>query len=175
MANIPADLSRPPKPTALQVIHDAIPPELKALNQWVVWRYAWLEDRQKWDKPPLRVRNGNEASSTNRATWGTFEDALWTYGTGLVDGIGFVFSKENRLVGIDLDHCRDHETGIIEPWALEIIDRFDTYTELSPSGAGVHLIAAGALPGHGVKTARAEMYDSGRYFTVTGHRMGVSR
>jgi putative DNA primase/helicase len=175
MAKTSADLSRPPKPTALPVIPDAIPSELTALPQWVVWRYTWLEDRQKWDKPPLRVRNGNEASSTNSTTWGTFEDALWTYETGLVDGIGFVFATKTGLVGIDLDHCRDVKAGVIDPWALEIIDRFDTYTELSPSGTGVHLFAAGTLPGKGLKTPRGEMYDSGRYFTVTGHRLEGSR
>jgi putative DNA primase/helicase len=175
MAKMPADLSRPSKPTAIQVIPDAIPSELTALPQWVVWRYFWLEDRQKWDKPPLRVRNGNEASTTNSATWGTFEDAVWTYETGDVDGIGFVFAKQNRLVGIDLDHCRDPETGLIDPWALSIVERFDTYTELSPSGTGVHLIAAGTLPGQGVKTTRGEMYDTGRYFTITGHRIEVRR
>lgn len=39
------------------------------------------------------------------------------------------------LGGIDLDTCR-REDGAFEPWAREIIDRFASYTEISPSGTG---------------------------------------
>jgi putative DNA primase/helicase len=161
----------PPKPTALLVIPEPIPDELKAIDQWVVWRYAW--QKGKWDKPPLQSRSGNLASTTKPKTWSTFDAAMAAYETGTVDGIGFVFAKKNRLVGIDLDHCRDLETSLIEPWALEIIHSFRTYTELSPSGTGIHIIAGGVLPGPGVKTARVEMYDTGRYFTMTGHQPEV--
>jgi putative DNA primase/helicase len=163
----------PPKPVPLVVLSENIPDELKAIDQWVVWRYSWLEDRQKWDKPPLQARGGNLASTTNANTWDTFAAAMATYLTGLVDGVGVVFAKKNRLTGIDLDHARDPKTGIIAPWALEIIHSFRTYTELSPSGTGLHIIAGGILPGPGVKTARVEMYDTGRYFTMTGHQPEV--
>jgi putative DNA primase/helicase len=162
-----ADLSRPPKPTVLRVIPDTIPPELKSLPQWVVWRYFWQSE--KWDKPPLCARDGNLASTTNPKTWSTFDAAMAAYASDLFDGIGFVFVKEHRLVGIDLDHCRDTETGDITPWAWDIIRSFATYTEISPSGTGIHLIAAGTLPGKGVKTPRGEMYDTARYLTITGH------
>jgi putative DNA primase/helicase len=161
----------PPKPIPLVVIPEHIPDTLKAIDQWVVWRYFW--QKGKWDKPPLQSRGGNLASTNNPKTWGTFDAAMAAYQTGAVDGIGFVFAKKNRIVGIDLDHCRIPETGIIDPWALELIERLSTYQELSPSGTGVHIIAGGALPGLGVKTAKVEMYDTGRYFTMTGHRLEV--
>jgi putative DNA primase/helicase len=164
---------QPPKPHALVVIPESIPDELKAIDQWVVWRYLWLKDRQKWDKPPLQSHGGNLASTTNPKTWSTFDAAMFAYGTGTVDGIGFVFAKKNRLTGIDLDHARDPETGIIDAWALEMINRFRTYTELSCSGRGIHLIGSGTLPGPGVKTAQVEMYDDARFFTMTGHRLEV--
>jgi putative DNA primase/helicase len=163
----------PPKPTSLIVHPENIPTELKVLDQWVAWRYFWLADRQKWDKPPLQSHGGNLASTTNPKTWSTFDAALATYETGLVDGIGFVFAKKNRLTGIDLDHARTPETGMIESWALNIISRFRTYTELSPSATGIHLIGSGTLPGPGVKTPQVEMYDTGRYFTMTGHWLEV--
>jgi putative DNA primase/helicase len=131
----------PPKPIPLTVLPDHIPAELKVIDHWVVWRYFWLDDRQKWDKPPLQSHGGNLASSTNAKTWSTFDAAMAAYETRVVDGIGFVFAKKSRLVGIDLDHCRSVETGIIEPWALEIINSFRTYTELSCSGTGVHIKA----------------------------------
>jgi putative DNA primase/helicase len=167
-----AGQERPPKPHALAVIPESIPDTLKAIDQWVVWRCFW--QKGKWDKPPLQSHSGNLASTTNPNSWSTFDAAMAAYEAGTVDGIGFVFAKQNRLVGIDLDHCRNPETGIIEPWALEIINSFRTYTELSPSGTGVHIIGSGALPGPGIKTSPVEMYDHGRFFTMTGHRLEVS-
>jgi len=163
----------PPKPIPLLVIPEQIPDTLKAIDQWLIWRYFW--QKGKWDKPPLQSHGGNLADTTNPKTWSTFDAAMAAYKTRLVDGIGFVFAKHNRLVGIDLDHCRDAESGEIEPWALEIINTFQTYTELSPSGTGIHMIAGGTLSGSGIKTARIEMYDTARYFTCTGHRLEVSR
>jgi putative DNA primase/helicase len=168
----PTAQERPPKPQALVVMPQSIPDELKAIDQWVVWRYFW--QKGKWDKPPLQSRGGNLANTTHSKTWSTFDVAMTAYETGTVDGIGFVFAKKNRLTGIDLDHARDPDTGIIEPWALEIVHTFRTYTELSPSGTGIHIIAGGILPGPGVKTARVEMYDTGRYFTMTGHQLEVA-
>jgi putative DNA primase/helicase len=164
---------RPPKPVPLQVIPEQIPAELKAIDQWVIWRYFW--QKGKWDKPPLQSHTGNLASTTSPQTWSTFEAAIDTYNSGSMDGIGFVFAKKNRLVGIDLDHCRNSETGIIDAWALEIIRTIWSYTELSPSGTGIHIIGGGTLPGPGKKTPQIEMYDTGRYFTITGHHLEVSR
>jgi putative DNA primase/helicase len=172
-ANPSAGQARQAKPIPLRVIPEAIPAELKAIDQWVVWRFCWLEDRQKWDKPPLQSHGGNLANTTNPKTWSTFDAAMRAYETRLVDGIGFVFAKKNRLVGIDLDHCRNVETGIIEPWALKIIHSFRTYAELSCSGTGVHIIGSGTLAGPGIKTAQVEMYDNARFFTMTGHRLEV--
>ena len=62
------------------------------------------------------------------------------------DGIGFVFTPEDPYVGIDLDGARNPETGIIEPWASEIIAACASDTEISVSGTGVHIIIEGALP-----------------------------
>lgn len=172
-ADLSAGQARPPKPVPLTVIPEHIPAELKAIDQWVAWRYFW--QKGKWDKPPLQSHGGNAASTTNPKTWSTFDAAIDAYNSGALDGIGFVFAKKNRLVGIDLDHCRHAETGIIDVWAQEIIRTIWSYTELSPSGTGIHIIGGGTLPGPGIKTPQVEMYDSGRFFTVTGHHLEVSR
>jgi primase-polymerase (primpol)-like protein len=58
-------------------------------------------------------------------------------------GVGFVFSSDDPYVGIDLDGCRNPQTGYIEPWALEIVRRLNSYTEISRSGTGLHIIAKG--------------------------------
>jgi primase-polymerase (primpol)-like protein len=91
-------------------------------------------------------------------------------------GIGFVFTPEDDLCGVDLDGCLDPETGEIEGWAQEIIEELDSYTEISPSGTGVHVLVRGTLPAGRNRKGRFEAYDRGRYFTVTGrHLAGTPR
>jgi hypothetical protein len=174
-ATQPTGQVRPPKPSALRVIPDAIPPELKGLRQWVIWRYTWIEGKNgkpgKWDKPLLNSHTGNLASHSSKKTWSDFDAAIraYTFDGSNLDGIGFVFHKDNGLIGVDLDHCRDPITGIIEAWAQQAIETFNTYTEISTSGTGIHLICKGTLPGQGIKTKHAEIYNHVRYFCTTGN------
>lgn len=159
-----------PKPPALKVNAEGIPEELKALRQWVCWKLVW--DDTRWTKVPVNPKTGRNASSTKSSTWGTFDQAWEHYenhkGHG-VDGLGFVFTKDDPFVGIDLDHCRDAKTGNILPWAMEIVERMNSFTEMSPSGEGLHIFVKGKLPDNGINTKEVEIYDTKRYFTVTGH------
>ncbi|MDY7001622.1 MAG: phage/plasmid primase, P4 family, partial [Thermodesulfobacteriota bacterium] len=86
-------------------------------------------------------------------------------------GIGFMLSTDNDIAGLDIDHCRDAESKKIEPWALEIVDELNTYTEVSPSGTGLRAFFHGGLPPRGRKKGNVELYDTGRYLTVTGQRL----
>ena len=123
---------------------------------------------QKGKKRPINPGTGKPASVTNPNDWGSFDSAVRRLKKGGVDGIGFVFTEDDPYVGIDLDGCRDVKTGRIKPRAQKIIDRFDSYTEVSPSGTGIHIIVKGRLPGKGINTGKIEIYDKGRYFTITG-------
>ncbi|BBO32507.1 AAA family ATPase [Lacipirellula parvula] len=153
---------------------DTIPAELQSRKQWVNWK---LESRggDKPTKVPYQP-NGRKASTTNKATWSTYDAA--TQATGF-DGIGFVFSPDDSYVGIDLDKCRNAATGVVEPWATEIVNSLATYVEVSPSGTGLHLIAKGELPcdGTGKKVdfagGKVEAYSHGRYFCTTGNVTGL--
>ena len=60
------------------------------------------------------------------------------------------------------------ETGEIKPWARQIIIGLNSYTEVSPSGTGLHIFVRGHLPDKGQKRGPIELYDRERYFTVTG-------
>ena len=83
--------------------------------------------------------------------------------------MGFVFTYDDPFVGIDLDKCRDAETGKTEDWAQKVIDDLNSYTEISPSGTGYHIIVKGKMPEDGAnRKGRLEVYEKGRYFTVTG-------
>jgi putative DNA primase/helicase len=86
-------------------------------------------------------------------------------------GPGYVLVAGDGIVGVDLDKCRDPETGAVEPWAWDFVERLQTYTELSPSGRGLRLFAHGGLPPYGRRRDRVEIYDSARFLTVTGHRL----
>ncbi len=167
-----------PKPTPLVVQPENIPDELKALPQWVMWRYVWLPDTQRWDKPPFQVRLRNPALAkvNGPKTWNTFGAAIAAYQTApdLYDGIGFVPTKDGSYTFVDLDKCRDKQTGIIEEWALKIVRQFNSYTEVSPSGTGLRIITLAAWPfveKQGTKKGNIELYHSGHYLTITGHRL----
>jgi primase-polymerase (primpol)-like protein len=115
-------------------------------------------------------RTAERAAVNDPTTWGLFSDARAAVEDGKADGAGIVLG--NGLVGIDLDHCRDPETGAIEPWALEIVHAINSYTETSPSGRGLHILVHGSLPPGQRRKDRIEMYADGRYFTVTGNHVG---
>ena len=148
-----------------------VPDDLTELDQWVLWRF---EKRQNnLTKIPYQA-NGKQASTTQAASWTTFENALtaWRRDRQRYAGLGFVFSKSDDLAGIDLDDCLD-EQGDLKAWARGIVERFgDTYMEVSPSGHGLKIWARGSLPanlsGVNVGDGAVEIYDHFRYFTVTG-------
>ena len=156
-------------PDALLVNADMVPAELKRRHQWVNWKYAW--SGKKWTKHPYNPRSGRKASSTDLMTWSTLDEVLDAYHGGRYDGVGFVFSSADPYVGVDLDGCADPDTGEIALWALQVIEGLGAYTEFSPSGTGVHIIARGKLSRSG-RRGPIEMYSQERFFTVTGNLAG---
>ncbi len=133
--------------------------------QWLCWP---AEDRDgKQTKVPVNPATGDFASTTDDRTWSDLEQALECVATDAVDGIGFVFTATDPLVGVDLDDCRDLDSGKpLEP-APTIIERLDSFTEVSPSGTGYHVILEGDLPEGGNRHGSIEMYDQARFFTMT--------
>jgi primase-polymerase (primpol)-like protein len=141
-----------------------IPSSLKNLRQWVVWQ--GVERAGKWSKVPHCVATGRLASSTDPATWADFGDAVAAYNGGGYDGIGLVFAHGGGLVGVDLDHCLEDGKADETTWGL--VRALDSYTELSVSGTGLHIIVK-ATAKKGIHRGPVEIYPHGRYFTITGH------
>ena len=143
-----------------------LPEGVREREQWVCWRE---EDRDgKPTKIPVTPGAGGFASSTESDTWSDFETALEYTETEHADGVGFVFTDDDPIVGVDLDDCRDPETGDVDDAARDIIDRLDSYTEVSPSGTGYHVLLRGELPEGRNRRGSIELYDTARFFTVTG-------
>jgi hypothetical protein len=163
---------------------EAVPAELRALRQWVVYKVRPKRDKQgrivkgKLDKIPFNARTGMNADVSDSDTFSSFDDAVSAYeaSDGKYPGIGFVFTTGDPYCGIDFDECRDKEHGALLAWAAEFLAEFATYAEVSPSESGIHLIGR-AVGGVGVgnrkdyQGGRVEKYDRGRFFSVTGRRV----
>lgn len=136
------------------------PSELTSLNQWVCAR--------KGDKRPFCARQLRSASVNDPETWSTYEQAQWAVDKGYYDAVGFVFNN-NGIVGIDID-CGYDEDGILTDTADEIITLMSSYTEISRSGRGFHIIAKGDIPFDGKNNQKGvEIYKDKRYFILTGN------
>ena len=148
-----------------------LPAELKSKDRWVTWRYEKKDSSEKASKIP-RIPHGGQgnASSTNPATWGTFEQAQAAYLSGGLSGIGYVLNNDG-LVGVDLDHCV--KDGVPDPAALALLDGLDAaYVEISPSGTGLRALGYGPNLQSGCRGKAdgidVELYSTGRYLTLTG-------
>lgn len=144
--------------------------------RWVAWREIVRDGESR--KVPVNPHTGGNASHSDRETWGTLEEALRRHQEDGLDGVGIVLG--GGLGGVDLDGCRDPETGELTDWAESYIEMFASYSEVSPSGTGVKVLALAApdrLPASTVpmnealtdrKRPALECYVSDRYFTITG-------
>jgi hypothetical protein len=163
----------------LEVIPEAIPAELRALG-WVLWRAT--PDPEKPEKPkkvPYRVADPTRtASPTDPATWAPFMDAVEAYTLlagryrdpdprkGPLAGLGCVLTAEAGIVCLDLDQVLDGAT--LDPRAARIVDGLRSWTEISPSGRGLHIFVRGGLA-EAIKSPQIEVYATTRYIAVTGH------
>jgi putative DNA primase/helicase len=151
--------------------YQTFPGELKLIPNWVVWRLEKRFKAGKNSKPtkvPYEPKTGQKAKSNDSGTWATFEVASAIITQGNYNGIGFVFTTKDGYLGVDIDHCRDPNTGVITDEAQYYIDKLYSYTEVSPSKTGVHVFTQAKLPNTGRRKGNIEFYNNGRYFTVTG-------
>ena len=162
-----------------------LPATLKQIPNWIRWE---LEERDgKQTKVPYVVGTNRPAAINNPSDWTGFKTAIAIVpAISGSEGLGFVINgraAELGLVGFDIDGCRNPENGEITEWAYRLIKCLNSYTEVTPSGTGVRVWAIGDLPegrrvftlspsaGYGDKV-RIEVFSQGRYFTITGDRVG---
>lgn len=167
------------KPTAILPNASQVPVELRELPRWCGFRFTWDDSKEKWKKPPHSPVDGSPIGAVEKYAehWLTFDKAVAGAKQHQLDGVGFVFVAGDGYVGIDFDDCRTLD-GIIHPDVKSLLRWFPSYSEVSPSGTGIHVIARGAIAKALTATrlsensnATVEAYFTGRYFTFTGQRI----
>lgn len=154
-------------------MYSNIPLELRVLRQWVVWRFEHVKNQAKLTKVPYNPHTNKHASSTDPETWSDFAvcEAAVQAGVGW-HGVGFVLSPHDPYCFVDLDPVKDEhgnriEAPEIERRQTEVFRTLNSYSELSPSRAGLHIIVKAQVP-QGRKRDYIEVYSSGRFMTMTG-------
>ena len=158
---------------ALSVDYSKIPEELKSLKQWGLFKLIWKPERNKYTKIPHNAIDGGAGRTNDPSNWTDFETALKAKNDLGFDGLGFYFA--NGYVGIDIDHVEgeiqryfdgDNKDNIVN----DFVTKTKSYTEYSVSKTGLHIIIKGELPGSRRRKGDIEMYQSGRFFAMTGNR-----
>lgn len=162
--------------------YDSLPQELRETARFNCWRYVQKPGKEKPDKVPFNPKTGGYGQSNNPGTFTDFQTALATVGNYNGLGIG-VFGE---LVITDIDDCVKAD-GTISEMARDIIDAMDSYSEISPSGTGVRIIAKASDFDYDTltyyihnKTLGLEIYLAGttnKFLTVTGnviHATGIN-
>jgi len=145
-----------------------VPSGMADRKQWVAWKYVQKDEKGKPDKMPYTMQGKMSGwQNISSLTHGNYEEAVKFKSKGGYDGIGFVFTKDDPFVFIDLDNC--FEGGKPNELAQKVLELAgNTYSEVSPSGKGLHIFGIGTLekalkPSHG----KFEVYPHGRFSTVT--------
>lgn len=159
----------------VEYVLEHAPAVLRQRPQWVCWTSITRDGKST--KCPVSPRIGSNADSTNPTTWATFEEAVAAWRSNGYAGVGYVFTPDDPFCGIDLDDCINDDGNLV-PGARAIVDEFDSYTEVSPSGRGVKVFITGRKPeGVGCRSKvisgfkEIEIYDRDRFFTVTGRHL----
>ncbi len=165
---------REEKPPEHDIDVEGIAPALIEVSRWVLWKWD-RNNKGKWSKVPCN-NHGHDCDAHDPRNWHDFA-TVERIASSQGFGIGFVFNGDG-INGIDLDDCRDPDTGKLKGWAEDIINHLGTYCEVSPSGTGVKLFIRGTLPEKFDKQydrpdddGEVEIYATGRFFTVTGQRV----
>lgn len=130
---------------------------LKSKNRWIC-------HKGKVPKMPILTDQTNCSGDYYETAGTTYEKAAEAKDKWGYDGLGILLGQ--GLIGVDLDHCI--KDGKLSDFAMEVIKQLDSYTEISPSGKGVHILLYGNPDIDSLKTNDIEIYTAKRYFTFTG-------
>lgn len=151
-----------------------IPAELRALNQWVLWREEF-NPNGKNKKPPICPHNGIVCAATDTSAFGSFEQCMralmWAKENrpGERYGLNFVLTGNDPYAIIDLDATEDVHQQALQ---AQVLRRFKSYVEYSPSGKGFHVVCKTGYNFEGRRLGAVEMYSKDRTMSFTGSVYG---
>ena len=151
-------------------------------RRWVLWRYETPSQGGKPTKRAYDLRGQRTSTKNDFAFWGSLRDTLTfanRYPRDSWNGVGYVPDGTEGLVFIDIDDCRDALTGALSQGASDLIQACNSYTEITPSGAGLRIIGTSSWPlgGWGKRVwtlpdgTRGEMYHHVNFVTVSFNRL----
>jgi len=138
----------------------------------VAWGIVGEPPKAPYNPESLLKLKTVPAKSGVPETWGDFNAACECVRRGLAAGIGYEFYGQG-IYGVDLDNVLVN--GDITPQAKEIVEGLASYTEISPSGNGLHIFVtadSANITRHRRQGGFVEIYSNARYFTVTGNVYG---
>ena len=149
--------------------YENIPDNLKKEKRWCV--YKIIQRDGKNTKLPL-MPSAKPAKSNDKATWYSYEDCIAALNRNIGEGLGFFLG--DGYIGIDIDKVSDDIMAYsldydASSMTADFLRGISTYAELSPSKTGLHFIGKGKVPGERKRHKNLEIYDEGRFFTVTGN------
>ena len=142
--------------------YSSVPDQMKQVDQWLAFRVTWNPETTHFDKTPLN----SKGNVTNDHQGGESFATMLEY-TKRNPNTVLGFYVRPPFIAIDLDGGVEKEATDITDWASAIIREIGSYTELSPSGTGIHIIGLGTKPGPKSKIGNAEIYTDKRALTVT--------
>ena len=149
--------------------------KLKKLKCWILYRLELCGNRMK--KIPVNPKDGKAISVSESEYWTDYDTAMAAQQKINANGVGVVFNEapiegKLHLTGIDIDHCLDAAANSATPVALEIGKNLNSYTEVSPSGTGLHILVLSAVSAsYKNQEYGIEIYSRKRFFTFTGNRI----
>ena len=155
-------------------VWDNIPADLAARQQWLLWKFEAKEGQAKPGKIPYYVsggrRTGGQGDDRDRQRLATLAVVRRAFERGGWSGVGFAFLPDDGLIGIDIDGAIDPDSGQVSERCAAIIAACGSYTELSPSGKGVHIIVQGTTETNKSNDIGLEVFCGRQFFTFTANR-----
>ncbi|WP_407540997.1 hypothetical protein Q0M94_06305 [Deinococcus radiomollis] len=152
----------------MQQLRSGLPEELRSLPRFMVYRLT-PRPGGRAGKVPHRCVSGRllPTSPLSERAWLSLNDALGLLQEGHGDGLGLALRPDARLVAVDLDGVVTGQG--LTPAAAALVNELQSFSEISVSQQGLHVLVRGQLPGSRRRTAALELIDTG-FLALTGQR-----
>ena len=157
-----------------------VPDAMKSLKNWCVFRTKYNPETERQDKFVISPTDGKWAKTNDPDTWVDFETAIKYAEENDCAGLSFALDGKCGITCIDLDKSISKDGKLTESAEKLTQELAETYTETSVSGNGIHIFVADDILRKTYKNradlpdGEIEVYDSGRFISMTGNMRSKS-